>query len=90
MIGIVIALIKSMMVKSIEALTTSGGIADAGKVLKVGDDGNIEAVELTVGQGTVAVDSTLSISGAAAESRAVSSAITLTNAEVTALTGLLS
>lgn len=42
---------------------------DAGKLMTVGDDGKWLAADLEVGQGEVAVDSTLLVSGAAADAK---------------------
>ena len=74
---------------NVEDLSTSGGTSDSGKVLAVNSNGNIEPVNLSVGQGTVAVDKSLSVSGAAADAKSVGDAITLTSAEKTSLIGLL-
>ena len=74
---------------NVEDLSTSGGASDSGKVLAVNSNGNIEPVNLSVGQGTVAVDKSLSVSGAAADAKSVGDAITLTSAEKTSLIGLL-
>lgn len=74
---------------NVEDLSTSGGTSDSGKVLAVNSSGKIEPVNLSVGQGTIGLDTNLSVSGAAADSKAVGDAITLTSAEKTSLIGLL-
>jgi hypothetical protein len=74
---------------NVEDLSTSGGASDAGKVLAVNSNGNIEPVNLSVGQGAIAVDKNLSVSGAAADSKSVGDAITLTSEEKTSLIALL-
>lgn len=74
---------------NVEDLSTSGGASDSGKVLAVNSNGNIEPVNLSVGQGTIGLDTNLSVGGAAADSKAVGDAITLTSAEKTSLIGLL-
>ena len=52
---------------TINDMSTSGGKSDSGKVLAVNSNGKITPVNLTVGEGTVAVDSTLAVTGAAAD-----------------------
>jgi len=77
--GETIAMIKALQVKSIEELKTSGGSADAGKVLTVGSDGKLIPAELEVGEGQVAVDGSLSVSGAAADAKKVGDALSAVN-----------
>lgn len=77
--GETIAMIKALQVKSIEELKTSGGSSDAGKVLTVGSDGKLLPAELEVGEGQIALDRTLSVSGAAADAKVVGDAITSLN-----------
>ena len=73
------AMVIALQNKSVENLTTSGGSSDAGKLLGVKDDGTVGAVSLTVEQGEVAIDRTLSVSGAAADAKVVGDAITSLN-----------
>ena len=77
--GETIALIKALQNKSIENLKTSGGSADAGKVLTVGSDGKITPTNLPVGEGQIALDGSLSVSGAAADAKVVGDAISAVN-----------
>lgn len=77
--GETIAMIKALQVKSIENLKTSGGTADAGKVLTVGNDGKITPTNLPVGEGQIALDGSLSVSGAAADAKVVGDAISAVN-----------
>ncbi len=63
----------------VEELSTDGGSTDAGKVLVVGDNGKIAASDLTVGEGEVAIDRTLKVSGAAADAKVVGDAIASLN-----------
>ena len=77
--GETIAMIKALQVKSIEELKTSGGSSDAGKVLTVGSDGKLLPAELEVGEGQIALDGTLSVSGAAADAKVVGDAISALN-----------
>jgi len=79
--GETIAMIKALQVKSIEEHKTSGGSADAGKVLTVGSDGRIAPIDLPVGEGQIALDRTLSVSGAAADAKVVGDAISALNVE---------
>lgn len=53
--GETIAMIKALQVKSIEELKTSGGSADAGKVLTVGSDGKLLPVDLEVAVAMAAI-----------------------------------
>jgi len=64
---------------TIEELTTIGGTSDAGKVLAVKNDGSVGAVTLPVSEGTVAIDTTLAITGAAPDSKVVGDAISALN-----------
>ena len=73
--GETIAMIKALQNKSIEKLKTSGGSADAGKVLTVGSDGRIAPIDLPVGEGQIALDGTLTIAGAAADAKETGDAI---------------
>ena len=77
--GETIALIKALQNKSIENLKTSGETADAGKVLTVGSDGKITPTNLPVGEGQIALDGSLSVSGAAADAKVVGDAISAVN-----------
>lgn len=54
---------------TINDMSTSGGESDSGKVLAVNSSGKITPVNLTVGEGAVAVDSTLAVTGAAADAK---------------------
>ena len=63
----------------VEELSTDGGSTDAGKVLVVGDNGRIAASDLTVGEGEVALDKTLSVNGAAADAKKTGDAIASLN-----------
>jgi len=63
----------------VEELSTDGGSTDAGKVLVVGDNGKIAASDLTVGEGEVAIDRTLKVSGAAADAKVVGDSIAALN-----------
>ena len=63
----------------VEELSTDGGSTDAGKVLVVGDNGKIAASDLTVGEGEIAIDKGLVVSGAAADAKVVGDAITSLN-----------
>ncbi len=72
----------------VEELSTDGGSTDAGKVLVVGDNGKIAASDLTVGEGEVAIDKTLKVTGAAADSKAVGDAIDSLNGSLGTLTAL--
>ena len=54
---------------TINDMSTSGGKSDSGKVLAVNSNGKITPVNLTVGEGAVAVDSTLAVTGAAADAK---------------------
>lgn len=69
----------------IEELSTDGGSTDAGKVLVVGDNGKIAASDLTVGEGEVAIDKTLSVNGAAADAKKVGDALSAVNGSLKAL-----
>jgi len=73
--GETIAMIKALQNKSIEKLKTSGGSADAGKVLTVGSDGRIAPIDLPVGEGQIALDGTLTIARAAAGAKETGDAI---------------
>jgi len=73
---------------NVEDLSTSGGASDSGKVLAVNSNGNIEPVNLSVGQGTVAVDKTFKVTGAAADSKAVGDAIDSLNGSLGSLSDL--
>jgi len=77
--GETIAMIKALQNKSIENLKTSGGSADAGKVLTVGSDGRIAPIDLPVGEGQIALDGTLTIAGAAADAKKTGDAIASLN-----------
>ena len=77
--GETIALIKALQNKSIEELKTSGGSADAGKVLAVGSDGMIAPIDLPVGEGQIALDGTLTIHGAAADAKKTGDALSALN-----------
>ena len=79
MTGETIAMIKALQNKSIEELKTSGGSSDAGKVLTVGSDGKITPTNLPVGEGEIAVDGSLSVSGAAADAKKTGDAISALN-----------
>lgn len=75
--GNTLAMIKALGGSgSVEDLTTSGGAADAGKVLVVGNDGSISAETIS---GETVIDSTLAIQGAAADAKATGDAIALVN-----------
>ena len=87
--GETIAMIKALQVKSIEELKTSGGSADAGKVLTVGGDGKLLPAELEVGEGQVAVDGSLSVSGAAADAKKTGDAIASLNGSLRDLDGAI-
>ena len=63
----------------VEELSTDGGSTDAGKVLVVGDNGKIAASDLTVGEGEIALDKTLSVNGAAADAKKTGDAIASLN-----------
>lgn len=83
--GETIALIKALQAKSIEELKTSGGTADAGKVLAVGGDGRIAPIDLPVGEGEIALDGTLKVSGAAADAKKTGDAIRSLNGSLDTL-----
>ena len=77
--GETIAFIKALQNTSIEKLRSSGGNSDAGKVVVVDENGNMKTVTLPVGQGEIGLDSSLSVSGAAADAKVVGDAITSLN-----------
>ena len=83
--GETIAMIKALQNKSIENLKTSGGSADAGKVLTVGSDGKITPIDLPVGEGQIALDGSLSVSGAAAGAKETGDAIRSLNGSLDTL-----
>ena len=85
MTGETIAMIKALQNKSIEELKTSGGSSDAGKVLTVGSDGKITPTNLPVGEGEIAVDGSLSVSGAAADAKKTGDAISALNGSLSYL-----
>ena len=87
--GETIAMIKALQNKSIENLKTSGGSADAGKVLAVGSDGMIAPIDLPVGEGQIALDGSLSVSGAAADAKVVGDAISAVNGSLDTLINTL-
>ena len=70
---------------NVEELSTDGGASDAGKVLVVGDNGKIAASDLTVGEGEVAIDKTLSVNGAAADAKKVGDALSAVNGSLDTL-----
>lgn len=84
-IGTVIALIKALAVKTITGLKSSGGVSDAGKILAVDSNGDVVATELTVGTGEVAIDPTLTVSGAGADAREVGDRFDDVNSSLSAI-----
>ena len=72
---------------NVEELSTDGGASDAGKVLVVGDNGKIAASDLTVGEGEVAIDKTLSVNGAAADAKKTGDAINALNGSLDTVQG---
>ena len=87
--GETIAFIKALQNTSIEKLRSSGGSSDAGKVVVVDENGNMKTVTLPVGQGEIGLDSSLSVSGAAADAKVVGDRLTEDEATLTALNGSL-
>ena len=73
----------------VEELSTDGGSTDAGKVLVVGDNGKIAASDLTVGEGEIALDKTLSVNGAAADAKKTGDALASLNGSLGTLGTLI-
>lgn len=80
--GEIIAFIKALQNTSIEKLRSSGGSSDAGKVVVVDENGNMKTVTLLVGQGEIGLDSSLSVSGAAADAKVVGDRFAVNEAEI--------
>lgn len=90
-LGAAVAMAKGNLDKVVAPVTA----ADAGMIATVDSNGKYQAAALTVGQGEVAVDSTLLVSGAAADAMVtgdklgeLKSAINALDAELTGVAGI--